>query len=61
MSDDRKYKHRGYQDGGGYSNHSSGGGNGRPPGPPARPPQPFSRQTLQKQSRLEGATVTESV
>ncbi len=28
---------------------------------PPRPPQPYSRQTLQKGSRLEGATVTESV
>ncbi len=29
--------------------------------PPPRPPQPFSRQTLEKSSRLRGATVTESV
>jgi formate dehydrogenase major subunit len=29
--------------------------------PLARPPQPYSRQTLQKGSRLRGATVTESV
>ena len=44
LSDDRKYKHRGYQDGGGYSNNS-GGGNGRPQGqrPDYRP------------QRLEGA------
>src|SRR5579885_2891858 len=28
---------------------------------PPRPPQPYSRQTLNKSSRLEGATVTESV
>ena len=47
MSDDRKYKHRGYQDGGGYSSHNSnsGGGNGRPQGP-----RPDSRP-----QRLEGA------
>jgi formate dehydrogenase major subunit len=29
--------------------------------PLTRPPQPYSRQTLQKGSRLRGATVTESV
>lgn len=42
---DRKYKHKGYQDGGGYSSHSSGGGEARPqmPRPEQRP------------QRLEGA------
>jgi hypothetical protein len=45
LSDDRKYKHRGYQDSGGYSSHSSGSSNNRPqtPRPEMRPP------------RLEGA------
>ncbi len=43
---DRKYKHRGYQDGGGYSSHSTGGGQSqRPQGP---------RPDFPKQ-RLEGA------
>jgi hypothetical protein len=44
---DRKYKHKGYQDGGGYgsSNNSSGGGNGRPPQTPREP----------QRQRLEGA------
>lgn len=43
---DRKYRHRGYQDGGGYSSHSSSSNGGpRPQGP--RPE--FPRQ------RLEGA------
>jgi len=32
-----------------------------PDGSKKRPPQPFSRQTLRKAPRLEGATVTESV
>jgi len=31
------------------------------PDPSPRPPQPFSRQTLQKSSRLNGATVVDSV
>jgi hypothetical protein len=47
LSEDRKYRHRGYQDGGGYSqnsNSSSGGGNHRP-----QTPRPEQRQ------RLEGA------
>jgi hypothetical protein len=44
LSDDRKYKHRGYQDGGGYSN-SGGQQQSRPQGP--RPE--FPRQ------RMEGA------
>lgn len=45
MSDDRKYKHKGYQDSGGYSSYSSGNGSNRPqtPRPEMRPP------------RLEGA------
>lgn len=30
---DRKYKHKGYQDGGGSSSYSSGGGSSRPQGP----------------------------
>ncbi len=44
---DRKYKHRGYQDGGGYSSHRpSGGGNDhRPSGPPPELPR----------QRIEGA------
>jgi formate dehydrogenase major subunit len=33
----------------------------REPDPRQRPPQPFSRQTLEKTSRTEGATVTDSV
>ena len=46
MSDDRKYKHRGYQDGGGYSSHSSNNnGNHRPQGPRPEP----------GRGRLEGA------
>lgn len=46
MGDDRKYRHRGYQDGGGYSNNNSGGGS-RPQGPrPELPP---------RQQRIEGA------
>lgn len=44
MSDDRKYKHKGYQDGGGYS-YSGGGQQQRPQGP--RPDAP--------KQRLEGA------
>ena len=40
---DRKYKHKGYQDSGGYSNHSSGGGS-RP-----QTPRPEQKQ------RIEGA------
>ena len=45
MSEDRKYKHRGYQDSGGYSNHSSSSGGSRPQTPrPDPPPQ-----------RMEGA------
>lgn len=45
MSDDRKYKHHGYQDGGGYSSHSSNSNKQRSqsPRPEARP------------GRLEGA------
>jgi len=46
LSDDRKYKHRGYQDGGsGYSSHSSGGGGQRPQGPRPEP----------QRQRMEGA------
>jgi hypothetical protein len=46
LSDDRKYKHRGYQDGGGYSSHSNRDSNSqRPQGP---------RPELGRQ-RLEGA------
>jgi hypothetical protein len=41
---DRKYKHKGYQDGGGYGNHSSGGG-GHNQGPRPEP----------QRQRLEGA------
>jgi len=41
---DRKYKHRGYQDGGGFSSHNNSGGNARPQTP--REPQ---------RQRLEGA------
>ena len=44
MSEDRKYKHRGYQDSGGYSNHSSSGGSSRPQTPYEPRPQ-----------RMEGA------
>ena len=45
MSDDRKYKHRGYQDGGGgYSSHSNGGGQ-RPQSPRPEP----------QRQRMEGA------
>ncbi len=42
---DRKYKHRGYQDGGGYSSHSTGGGNSRPQSPRPEP----------QRQRIEGA------
>jgi hypothetical protein len=45
LSDDRKYKHHGYQDGGGYSSHSSNSNNQRSQGP--RPEQ--------RPGRLEGA------
>ena len=41
---DRKYKHKGYQEGGSYGNHSSGGGE-RPQGPRPDPPR----------QRIEGA------
>ena len=41
---DRKYKHRGYQDGGGYGSNSTGGGD-RPSGPRPEPPR----------QRIEGA------
>jgi len=44
LSDDRKYKHRGYQDGGGYGSHSSGGGQ-RPQTPRSEP----------RPQRMEGA------
>jgi hypothetical protein len=39
LSDDRKYKHRGYQDSGGYSSHGSSSGGNRPqtPRPDFRP------------------------
>jgi len=44
---DRKYKHRGYQDGGGYSSHSTGNGGGdRGPAGPRPEPQ---------RQRIEGA------
>lgn len=43
---DRKYKHRGYQDAGGFSSHSSGSGNDqRPQGPRPEP----------QRQRMEGA------
>ena len=42
---DRKYKHRGYQDGGGFGSHSGGSQNRRPDGPPPEP----------HRERLEGA------
>ncbi len=43
---DRKYKHKGYQDGGGYSSHgSSGGDSQRPQGP----------RFEQRPQRIEGA------
>lgn len=43
---DRKYKHRGYQDGGGYGSNNNSGGNERPPsGPRPEPPR----------QRIEGA------
>lgn len=46
MSDDRKYKHRGYQDGGGYGYKSDHSNNApRPQGPRPEPPR----------QRLEGA------
>jgi hypothetical protein len=35
---DRKYKHRGYQDGGGYGSNNSGGSSPRPQGPRPEPP-----------------------
>lgn len=41
---DRKYKHKGYQDSGGYSSHGSGGGSSRP-----QTPRPEQKQ------RIEGA------
>jgi len=44
VSNDRKYKHKGYQDGGGYGNQS-GGGNQRPQGPRPEP----------QRQRLEGS------
>lgn len=44
MSDDRKYKHKGYQDSGSSGNRSGGSGDHRPSGP--RPDRP---------QRLEGA------
>ena len=43
---DRKYKHRGYQDGGGYSSHSTGGGQSS-----SRPHVPYEPQ----RQRMEGA------
>lgn len=46
MSDDRKYKHRGYQDGGGYG-QKSGGGQNRPSGPRPEP----QRQRLEDSPR----------
>ena len=42
---DRKYRHRGYQDGGGYGSQSSGGQTQRPQGPRPDPPK----------QRMEGA------
>lgn len=43
---DRKYKHRGYQDGGGFGSHSGGSSNDKtPPGPRPEPPR----------QRIEGA------
>jgi hypothetical protein len=42
---DRKYKHRGYQDGGGSSSYSSGNGSGRPQTP----------RTEMPRQRMEGA------
>ena len=48
MSDDRKYKHRGYQDGCGYGQGSGGGQTQRPPrGPRPDPP----RQRLEDAPR----------
>jgi len=44
LSDDRKYKHKGYQDGGSYGNRSGGSSN-RPSGPPQEP----------RPQRMEGA------
>lgn len=44
MSDDRKYKHKGYQDGGSFG-YKSGGGDSRPSGPPPEP----------RPQRMEGA------
>ena len=44
LSDRPKYKHKGYQDSGSYSNHSGGGSDQRPSGP--RPDMP---------KRMEGA------
>jgi hypothetical protein len=46
LSDDRKYKHRGYQDSGGYGSNSGGGSNDRTPREP-RPDPP--------RQRIEGA------
>ncbi len=46
MSGDRKYRHKGYQDGGSYGNRSSGGSSSdRPAGPPPEP----------RPQRMEGA------
>jgi hypothetical protein len=45
LSDDRKYKHRGYQDGGGYSQSGGSSGQQRPRGPRPDP----------RPERLEGA------
>jgi hypothetical protein len=45
LSDDRKYKHHGYQDGGGYSSHSSNSNKQRSQSPRPEPPR----------GRLEGA------
>jgi hypothetical protein len=42
---DRKYKHRGYQDGGGYSSYRPGGNDSRPQGPRPEP----------QRQRIEGA------
>ena len=47
VSDDRKYKHRGYQDGGSYGERSGGGQTRRPMGPSPEP----QRQRLEDAPR----------
>ncbi|HET7712339.1 MAG TPA: hypothetical protein VFL80_10460 [Thermoanaerobaculia bacterium] len=55
---DRKYKHRGYQDGGGSSSYSSGGGSSRPQTP--RPEQRPQRMEGAPRGRTAGGFVAEA-